>query len=176
MNSSAKTFWTLAAILLLAFGLRIWGISFGLPYLYHADEPIVVNHALAYGSGDLNPHFFNIPPLVSYLLFGVYGVYFLMGRAAGMFHSVADFESLFYANPASFYLLARLIFGVLMGTATVYALYRLVKKHFGNEKGLTAAFFMAVCFLHVSNSHYVYADIPLLLVMLAAFFSFFNLI
>ena len=61
----------LLLILAFAFFLRIWGVHFGLPYAYHADEPIVIHHALAYGSGDLNPHFFNIPPLVSYLLFAL---------------------------------------------------------------------------------------------------------
>src|SRR3989344_5891622 len=49
------------------FKLRIWGLNFGLPYQFHQDEPIVVNHALAYGAGDLNPHFFIIPPLASYI-------------------------------------------------------------------------------------------------------------
>ena len=61
----------LFSILALAFLVRIVGIQFGLPNLYHADEPIIVNHAMAYGTGDFNPHFFKIPPLVSYLLFVV---------------------------------------------------------------------------------------------------------
>ncbi|MBU9889857.1 MAG: hypothetical protein KTQ49_08335, partial [Candidatus Omnitrophica bacterium] len=54
----------LTGILALAFAVRAFGVPFGLPYLYHADEPVVVNHALAYGTGDLHPRFFNIPPLV----------------------------------------------------------------------------------------------------------------
>ena len=79
----------------LAFALRLWSVNFGLPYIYHADEPIVVHHALAYGTGDFNPHFFRIPPLVSYLLFICYGIYFLMGSALGFFQSIQDFEQLF---------------------------------------------------------------------------------
>ena len=79
-SEDSKNRWLLAGILLLALALRITGIQFGLPHLYHADEPIVVNHALAYGAGDLNPHFFKIPPLVSYLLFVVYGAAYLIGR------------------------------------------------------------------------------------------------
>ncbi|MGB3058399.1 MAG: hypothetical protein WBE17_01555, partial [Anaerolineae bacterium] len=49
----------LAAILLIAVALRLWGINFGLPYLYHPDEPGYV--AIAQNmvkTGDLNPHFF----------------------------------------------------------------------------------------------------------------------
>ena len=61
---------TLWGILALAFLLRLVGVQFGLPHLYHADEPIVVNHAVAYGAGDFNPHFFKIPPLVKINLWG----------------------------------------------------------------------------------------------------------
>lgn len=169
-KTEIPAYWAICLILGLAFFLRIWGLSFGLPELYHADEPIVVNHALAYGTGDLNPHFFKIPPLVSYLLFGVYGLYFLFLKAFGYIESVSDFQMLFLGDPGSFYWLARFIFGALCGTATVYLLYRLVKKHFTVQHGLAAAFFLAAAFLHVRDSHYVYADIPLLFVLVACFF------
>ena len=157
------------AILTIALFLRLWGIHFGLPFLYHADEPVVVNHALAYGTGDLNPHFFNIPPLVSYLLFICYGLYFLLGRGMGIFHSLSDFEHLFYFDPTSFYLIARIIFGAILGTATVYGVYRFVKRFSPATTALWASFFLAVNFLHVRDSHYIYADIPLVLVLLAGF-------
>lgn len=157
-------------ILALAFTLRVLGVNFGLPDLYHADEPIVVNHALAFGSGDFNPHFFKIPPLVSYLLFPIYGLFFLLGKTAGLFGSVKDFELLFYTNPTVFYLLARLIFGVLLGTLSVYIFYRFLLKTDSLERALVGAFLLSVCLLHVRQSHYVYADIPLVLVMILAYF------
>lgn len=160
----------LLGILAVAALLRGWGAGFGLPFLYHADEPVVVNHALAFGMGDLNPHFFNIPPLVSYLLFICYGIYCVVGCAAGIFHSVRDFEQLFYFDPSSFYLIARLVFGVLMGTVSVYVLFRLVKRFAGTPAALWSCFFLAVNFLHVRDSHYIYVDIPLLLVLLLGFF------
>lgn len=165
----------LPVILALALWVRLWGVWFGLPYLYHADEPIVVNHALAYGTGDLNPHFFNIPPLISYLLFLCYGLYYLVGHSIGSFHSLADFENLFYFNPASFYLIARLAFGVFLGSGSVYFLYRLVKKCWDKEVALWAAFFFALNFLHARDSHYIYTDIPLVFVILVGFFIFFRI-
>src|SRR3990167_579766 len=146
-KTEIPAYWAICLIIGLAFFLRIWGLSFGLPELYHADEPIVVNHALAYGTGDLNPHFFKIPPLVSYLLFGVYGFYFLFLKVFGWVGSVSDFQLLFLGDPGSFYWLARFIFGALCGTATVYLLYRLVKRHFTVQHGLAAAFFLAAAFL-----------------------------
>jgi hypothetical protein len=165
----------LSGILALAFILRIWGAGFGLPYLYHADEPIVVNHALVFGTGDLNPHFFKIPPLVSYLLFICYGIYYVAGWGAGLFHSVRDLEQLFYFDPSSFYLIARLVFGVFLGTLSVYALFRLLKRFGTMQTALWASFFLAANFLHVRDSHYIYADIPLLLVLLLGFFVIFRL-
>lgn len=174
LRSSRETF-LLFGILILAFSLRVWGVGFGLPYVYHADEPIVVNHALAFGMGDLNPHFFNIPPLVSYLLFICYGIYCVVGWAAGRFHAVRDFEQLFYFDPSSFYLVARLVFGVFLGTLSVYVLFRLVKRLADVRTALWASFFFAVNFLHVRDSHYVYADIPLLFVLLLGFFVIFRI-
>src|SRR3989338_8596200 len=120
----------IGAILAAALLLRVWGINFGLPDLYHADDPIFVNHAMAYGTGDFNPHFFKIPPLVSYLLFVVYTFYFLIGKGLGCFSTVDNFADLFLANSTSFYLIARILFGTVIGTFTVYFLYRLAKKYF----------------------------------------------
>lgn len=171
---SRETF-LLFAILTLALALRIWAVHFGLPFLYHADEPIVVNHALAYGSGDLNPHFFKIPPLVSYLLFVCYGLFFILGKGIGFFHTVRDFEQLFYFDPTLFYLIARIIFGVFAGTISVYILYRLVKRFWNVEAGLWAAFFLAINFLHARDSHYIYADIPLVLTLLLGFSVIFKI-
>ncbi|MFH0983958.1 MAG: glycosyltransferase family 39 protein [Candidatus Omnitrophota bacterium] len=165
----------LFGIMILAFALRLWGVGFGLPFLYHADEPIVVNHALAFGTGDFNPHFFNIPPLVSYLLFGCYGIFWGLGHAAGWFQSLRDFEQLFYFDPSSFYLIARLVFGVFLGTLSVYALFRLAKRMGTMPVALWACFFLAVNFLHARDSHYIYADIPLLFVLLTGFMMIFRL-
>jgi hypothetical protein len=90
-----KTFFL---VLLAGIVLRLWGIDFGLPYILHQDEPIVVNHAMAYGTGDLNPHFFVIPPLPSYIVFFFYGLYFLAGKAIGYFSSANDLAALFFAD------------------------------------------------------------------------------
>ena len=161
---------SLLAILFIGLVLRIWGIQFGLPDLYHADEPIVVNHALAYGTGDFNPHFFKIPPLVSYFLFLVYGLYYVLARTAGWIHGTNEFASLFFSHPASFYLLARLVFGALLGTAAVFLLFRLAERIYSRQTGLLASWFFATAFLAVRDAHYIYADIPLLFVLVALFF------
>ncbi len=162
-------------ILLTGFALRLWGIDFGLPYTYHADEPIVVNHALGYGTGDFNPHFFRIPPLASYLLFALYGLLFLAGKISGHFQSVHDFEFLYWTDPSVFYLAGRFFLGVLPGVCSIYLLYRVTRSAFGLFSSVLASFFFCIAFIHVRDSHYIYADIPLVLVMIAAFFSFFKI-
>ena len=164
MRKLGPIFW----ILSLAFILRVTGLGFGLPYPTHQDEPIVVNHALAYASGDWNPHFFKIPPLTSYLLFAVYGIFY------GILHfflgwNVERFAGLFFADPSAFYVLARLVFGAILGTCSVAVLYRLAEKALSPRAALVSALFFAVSFLHVRDSHYVYADIPMILAMLLVF-------
>ncbi len=154
-------------ILLFGFLIRLTGIGFGLPDVYHADEPMMVNHAVSYASWDFNPHYFKLPPLLSYLLFIIYGIYFAAGYLFGFFSSLAEFEGLFVANPTSFYLLSRFIFGVLLGTASIYLVYSLSLSFF-KEKwiAILSSFFLAFSFLHVIHSHYVYHDIPMVFFIL----------
>lgn len=150
-------------IILVGFLLRLYGVGFGLPFLYHADEPMVVNHALAYSTLDFNPHYFVIPPLVSYMLFPLYGVYFLIGKVTGLFSSPFDFKVLFFNDPSTFYLIGRFFCGVLPGTLSIYVLYVLVKRFFDEKTALISALFFSINFLHVQNSHYIYTDIFLVL-------------
>lgn len=150
-------------ILALGFVVRLYGVKFGLPGLYHADETIVVNHALAYGTGDLNPHFFRIPPLISYLIFFEYGMYYLLGTVFGFFSSVVDFQNQFLKDPTSFYLIGRITVGVLAGTVSIYFIYILGRRVFSETVGVISALFLSLTFLHVRNSHYIYLDTMMVL-------------
>jgi hypothetical protein len=145
-------------IMLSGFSLRLYGINFGLPFTYHADEPVVVNHAMAYGLGGLNPHFFNIPPLVSYIIFALYGAYFIIGKSVSLFTSPESFALGFLRDPTAFYIIGRFFVGVLIGTATIFAIYVFAKKLFSQRTGLASALFAAVVFISVQNSHYIYVD------------------
>ncbi len=156
-------------ILLLGFVVRFYGVKFGLPGLYHADETIVVNHALAYGTGDLNPHFFRIPPLISYLVFFEYGIYYLLGTAFGFFSSIVGFQNLFLENPTSFYLIGRITVGVIAGTVSVYFVYLLGERVFSRTVGIISALFLSLTFLHVRNSHYIYLDTMMVLFIILTY-------
>ena len=165
----------LAAMVAIGFCYRLIGLRFGLPELYHADEPIVVHHALAYGAGDLNPHFFQIPPLISYLLFFAYGAYFLAGWLIGKFSSAGAFADLFLTDPTNLYVLGRFLLGVLPGTAAILAIYFLAKRVATQKAGLWAAVLLSVCFLPVRDSHYIYTDIPLSLALVVGMITMLRL-
>jgi len=163
-------------ILLLALLLRLIGINFGLPFLYHADEPIVVNHAVAVGAGNFDPVHLKITHFVSHLVFISYGVYYVLLRVLGNIAGVEDFGKIFLTDPSSFYLIARVVFGALLGTATVLMLYRLMARFFSSTHAALAAFFLASNFLHVRNSHYIYLDIPLLFFLVCSYFPILSIL
>lgn len=165
----------LTAIITAAFALRVWGLAFGLPFQAHQDEPIVVNHALAYGSGDLNPHFFYIPPFTSYLLFAVYVLFFAAGKLVGAWTSTGDFAMAFFVDPSVFYLIGRFFIGVVPGVLCVLLTCRLASRLFSERACLYASAVMALAYLNVVNSHYIYTDMLLVTFLLAAYIAFFRL-
>jgi hypothetical protein len=160
-------------VLLAGIVLRLWGIDFGLPYILHQDEPIVVNHAMAYGTGDLNPHFFVIPPLPSYIVFFFYGLYFLAGKAIGYFSSANDLAALFFADPTSFYMVARASLGFVPSVLSVLFVRKLYGEMFSDTKGAVyASAVMAVSFINVVNAHYAYADNLMVLCVIVSMMYF----
>ena len=152
--------WLLGLILLLALSLRVWGITFGLPGIDHGDEAEIVNHAVRFGSGDLNPHRFVYGSLFQYILFFFYGMYFVFGYLTNAFSSVHEFALYFAHDPTIFHLIARSLSAIL-GTATVMLAYRTGKHINGRTTGLMAALFLAVAYEHVVHSHYGTVDIAL---------------
>jgi hypothetical protein len=91
-NKPARnTRWLLGGIVLLAISIRAWGIDFGLPYLYHPDEPVPVGIAQTmFKTGDLNPHFFHWPSMIFYLNAAAYIPYYFAGKLMGVFSSPSD--------------------------------------------------------------------------------------
>ena len=152
--------WVLAAILLAGLGLRVWGLSFGLPNVHcRPDESTLVHRALAIGAGDPNPHFFNYPSLHFYLLAALYGGYYVVGLLGGLFANLAEFEAQFLIDPSFFYLLGRGL-GMLLGVASVWVLYGIGGRLGGRAVGLASALFLACSFLHVRDSHFLTVDVP----------------
>ena len=174
-DTDQKRLMVLWGILALAFLLRVVGIGFGLPHVYHQDEPVVVNHTLAIGARGWNPHFFVLPPFSIYFLFLAYAVYFVAGKSLGIFSDASSFGTAFLSDPTAFYLIGRFFLGVAFGVLAVYWLYRVARRHFNEKTAVYSALFFSVCYLHASQSHYIYADIPLVFFLVAMFGSFLDL-
>jgi len=149
---------SLIVILSLALVLRLWGIGFGLPQRYHIDEPPHVLAALRIATGDLHITYpYNSPNLFQFMLVGLYGLWYGIGRIAGTFSSPADVVALYQRDPTGFYLLARGLVA-LLGTVTVAQLYFLGRRLSGRLVGSLAAIFLALTFGHARNTHYAVTD------------------
>jgi len=160
MPDKNRTAWILlAAICVLALGLRLLALAYGLPATYNPDETPIMNRALAFAKGDLNPHNFLYPSLYFYALFGWEALFFLVGRVAGLYHSVADFQREFFTDPSRLFLAGRALTTVF-GVATVPALYAFGRRLFDSATGTIAAAFLAVAPVAVRDAHYVKLDVP----------------
>jgi hypothetical protein len=152
--------WFIIAIILLsAFTVRGLGIRYGLPRVFYPDEAAIVNHAVAFGTGDLNPHFFNYPSLYMYVLFVIYGVTYVLGAVAGAFQSTADFARLFFTDSTLFYLPGRAI-ALLCGGGSVWLVYALGRRVYSEGAGLAAAALLSFSPLHVSFSSVIKIEVP----------------
>jgi hypothetical protein len=163
----AGVFAILGTIALLAAGLRLLGITFGLPVVYNPDEVAIMSRALAFATGDLNPHNFLYPTFYFYVLAAWIGASFVVSWLAGLVPSVAAFQTQFFTDPTYIYLAGRLL-GVVCGVITVILTYALGARFGGRTAGLIAALFLAVAPTHVRDSHYVKHDVPATLAIVIA--------
>lgn len=150
------------AILVLALGLRLWGIWWNLPYVDHPDEGVIVDHAIAFlKTGDLDPHFFNWPSLYMYLSAAVYWVHLLIGQSQDLYQSAQQWpDSTFvFTLVPQVYVWGRATTAVL-GTLLVALTCIIGARYFNRWVGIVAGGIVAVSPLLVQNSHYITPDIP----------------
>jgi 4-amino-4-deoxy-L-arabinose transferase-like glycosyltransferase len=145
--------WGLAigAVLLLALGLRLWGVSHGLPYAYNADENAhFVTRAIGMFGHDWNPNYYVNPPAYTYV------VHLLLGIAYG---GRAGVSNAFAADPTDIWIIGRVAAGVI-GTLAIWLLYLAGSRLVDRRVGLLAAGLMAVSFLPVFYSKLALNDVP----------------
>ncbi|MFC2023347.1 ArnT family glycosyltransferase, partial [Chloroflexota bacterium] len=164
----------LAGILLIGLSVRLWGVDFGLPYLYHPDEPRRVAIAQdMFKTGDLNPRFLRYPTLFIYVNALAYVPYYQFGKLLGFFDSPAEIlppvvltTGLGQAPLPSAILMGRLI-SVLFGVATIGLVFLIGKRlHDKPWVGLLAALMVAVSPTNVADSRYVTPDTSLAFLIL----------
>lgn len=144
------------AVLLLALGLRVWSVDWQLPWQFHPDEGHYVWKAVdIVQDGNLNPKYFRNPSLFTYLLALQLKLLDLAGLAQrGLIEGV---ETL---RPPSLYVLLGRVTSALLGVANVALTIRLGDVLLGRPNGLLGGLLLAICFLHVRDSHFATNDVP----------------
>lgn len=156
-------------ILALAGWLRCWRLGHGLPDFN--EEAIPLKQALEMwlaepGRIDWNPHFFNYPSLSIYLHFLVQQAHFLVGKAAGQFASVADYELALFLDPTVPALLGRSL-GVACDLATIFFTWRLGER-LRPGAGIWAALLVAMAPTAIDTSRQIFSDTVMTALAIAA--------
>ena len=128
----------LIVILITGFGLRVWGISSGLPQSYVADEYETVHSTVTMMKrGELNPHWWYYPSLKRYVNMAAYTGVFLALAHSGHWWNInqVTVEDMLYWG--------RFV-TVVFGTAAVLVSFFLGRRLFGTRVGLMAAALLAV--------------------------------
>jgi hypothetical protein len=141
-------------VLLAGAALRLAGIGFGLPYLYHWDEKGYYHGAfyvLATGGRTESLVAGNIPYILAPVLASV-------ALANGLLPgSVERLVTQYLQDPTPFYLLGRIVW-VSFQLLAVWLTYLIGRDALSRSAGLIAAAFLAAAFLVVSEGHYVKGD------------------
>lgn len=161
LSSRSARLW-LALVMLVATGLRLWGLDYGLPHsLTRPDEERVVGAAMSIARGNsLHPGDFMYPGLMKYVAGGVLSAGFHLGRELGWYRGFDDFvDDLTVARPARHFLICRAV-SAFFGVLTVFVTYALAARLSGARLvGLLAAWLVAVCYLHARDSHFATVDV-----------------
>jgi hypothetical protein len=153
------------AILLIAAGLRLWAIDFGLPHPHtRPDEYEVVELTAIPLDGQLDIGWPIYPHTYIYLLsaWGALGVE--IGQLFGWVDD-GSYRDLLNQDRASLYLILRLL-SALIGTLAVWASIRLTAAVFPRAAALAVGLLVATNFLHSRDSHAIKPDTLLSLAIL----------
>ncbi|MBU1016811.1 glycosyltransferase family 39 protein [Patescibacteria group bacterium] len=163
---------TLIFILLIGAVLRLSGIKYGTPDLFHPDETRIILDTLSMIQR-LSPISENInyPSLFKYILAITYGLAFFFGKIFGIYQDKFDFAIRFLVDPSRILILSRITTCVL-GCVTIVIGYlwglKIKKSHC---VGLIAAIFLAVEWQLVLESQFVLHQTLSALASLIAFFG-----
>ena len=150
--------------------LRLTGLGFGLPAVFNMDEVAIMNRALAFGTGDLNPKNFLYPTFYFYALFVWEALTFIVGWTLGSWDSLSAFQREFFVDPSRFYWSGRLL-TTLCGVATIAAVARLTARLFNRPAAVAAAICLAGAPIAVMDAHYVKHDVPVTLLVVLTHLS-----
>ncbi|MCB0169489.1 MAG: glycosyltransferase family 39 protein [Anaerolineae bacterium] len=153
----------LILIVLGSFGLRVWGITFGLPFAYHPDEQQYILPGLGVVSGNFEPIAYYNPTLYPYFIGLVYTLTYLGLRLFGAFPDFFDLNSGWSQSMqpwiTGLIFLARYL-TVAVGVLTTVVVYQLGRRAYSRPTGLAAAIIFGLAFLPAREAHFAVSDAP----------------
>jgi len=178
----------LLIVILLGAGLRFYGINWGLPYTFHADEHLfVIRPALRleyniFCNHSLNPEFSSYGALPLYIFLFVKWIYlkalYLFDKRTDLIKPLthgefADYLKTFYSYEkisGKIYIPTLFIIGrsisAFLGTASIYLIFSLAKKLFNSSVGILSAIFFTLTVGLIQASHFFTVDNILIFFML----------
>lgn len=154
----------LAFILLLGAGLRIWGVTYGLPNpTARPDEELVVGKAFAvFTAGRLDPGNYTYPSLLIYLQALALWAYAKGGALVGWYAQPKDFlVDAAVASPSLVYLICRSV-SVVLGLGTIGAACSLAWLGCRRrDVAVLAALIVATNYIHVRDSRFGTVDVAM---------------
>lgn len=147
----------LVGAVLIGAALRLIPVGYGLPFIYHPDETHLLSdfgkflESASRGAPTIGASTFYYPLAL------VYAAYFVYGRAAGHFASVADFKTAFVLDDPTLHLIGRL-FSVACSVGSLVAVYAVGLRLHGHRAGAIAAALMAISVVDIAGSHWLKFD------------------
>lgn len=161
----------LGSLVAVALVLRLWGITFGLPYLYHFDEPNYLHMAYRFTFDDFHPIYGPLFGPMQLLVIAEHRIWELLHPLLRWLPLSPRLEATALSPIASYNLLARWT-SALFGALSLLPIYELGRRAWNRRTGLLAAALLAVCLLHARSSHYGVPDATVaFFVALAAMFA-----
>lgn len=142
-----------------AVGLALRAYPLHVPYA-HPDQGLIPSMALhAFADGHWRPSWLVYPSGLMTLLRAAYAAAYGVGLATGRYADRIDLVGDYVRAPYPFLLVARIV-ACACGVATIAFVWALARRADGERAANVAALLMAVCFLHVRESHYGTPDVP----------------
>lgn len=155
----------LLPLILLALILRLWGVTFGMPFDYHLDESAYRSSALDFTWEKIHP------------LFGPFQILLLPQHAllrsavdalpAGVPGLSAEVQAALSSRTMSFQLLARWN-SALLGALSVVPVFLLGRRLWNPLAGWVAAVLLTFCYIHARASHFGVPDTAMTFLALVA--------
>jgi len=158
-------------ILIIAFGIRVYSLNFGLPALYDPDEPMFVLGGLKLlKNHTLNPGWFGHPGSTTIYCMALIELFVVIwGMISGRFSDVEAFGNAFYHDPGIIFYPGRW-FILICALLCLVLTYFIARKLFDIRTALLASALLAFDPLDIHYSQVIRTDMHASVFMLLALF------